>query len=117
MERFKLMVSLFLAQNHGRKLSDIFGVHFDDCYDWILDTGREGVSIRVHCSETTNNITLGSFSWCCVYVDDTKKNPNWENILEFWWSGRLNSCCVNYYCGKNNNTVDIESYISLKDRI
>ena len=30
MERFKLMVSLFLAQNHGRKLSDIFGVHFDD---------------------------------------------------------------------------------------
>jgi len=96
MERFKLMVSMFLAQHHGRKLSDIFGVRFDDDYEWILDIGREGVSIRVHRGEITNNVTIESHMWCFVYVEDTKKNPNGETILEFWWSGRLNFCCVNY---------------------
>lgn len=117
MERFKLMVSLFLVQNRGRKLSDIFGVYFDDDYEWVVDTGREGVSIRVNCDETTNKVTLESYLWCCVYVDDAKKNPNGKNILEFWWSGKSNSCCVNYYCGKTNDTVDIENYISLEDKI
>lgn len=117
MERFKLLVSLFLAQNHGRKLSEIFGVKFDVDYEWIVDIGREGVSVRVQSYETTNNVTIESHMWCCVYVDDTKKNLRGENILEFWWSGRSNSCCVNYYCGKTNDTVDIENYISLEDKI
>ena len=95
------------------ELSDFYA----KSYEWILDTGREGVSIRVSCDETTNKVTLESYLWCCVCVDDTKTNPPSENILEFWWSGKSNSCCVNYYGGKTNNTVDIENYISFEDKI
>lgn len=120
MERFRLLVSLFLAQNHGRKLSDIFGVRFDDDYEWILDIGREGVTVRVHQGNSMDMGTAERYGWCCVYVDDSKMVKNGDNLLEFWWAERINGTvkkCVNYFPGNKNGTVDIENYISLEDKI
>lgn len=117
MERFKLMVSLFLAQHHGRKLSDIFGVEFDDAHEWVVDTRTDRVRIRINSSEAMNMKTLVESGWCCVYIDDLEKVSTRNNILEFWWGSLTNACCVNYFTGKTSDTVDIIDYISLEDKI
>ena len=113
MERFKLLVSLFLAQHQGKLLSEIFGVKFEkEDADCVLDICDNGTHVLVECG----NYSPGhpERKWCCIYI---QTDGDLGNILEFWFDSLFKDDRVNYHNGLHSCIVDIVSYVSFEDKI